>query len=67
MSTRPITKRVEKCDICGCDLHGKTFVDGKTRNGPWANMCKGCYDTYGVGLGIGLGQQYGPDGVKVSG
>lgn len=34
-----------KCDICGkADAH----YDGKTRLGPWANMCDGCYGIHGT-------------------
>lgn len=46
-----------------CDIHkgsGHTvpaMVDGKTRSGPWANMCEDCFDRFGVGLGTGRGQR----------
>lgn len=47
-----------KCDICQKDA-GDKYVDGKTKMGPWANMCMNCWDKYGVGkLGIGFGQSY---------
>jgi hypothetical protein len=45
------------CDICLQAL-GKTYVDGKTKMGPWAYMCERCYKVHGVGLGTGLGQRY---------
>ena len=52
----------ESCDICGESLDGLSdkqwFVDGKTKHGPWAVMCPMCFETYGVGLGIGKGQKY---------
>jgi len=46
-----------KCDICSFDF-GQFFVDGKTKMGPWACMCKICFSRYGLGLGTGRGQQY---------
>ena len=46
-----------KCDICGKkDL--KEFYDAKTKMGPWGCLCKKCFKTHGIGLGIGLGQYY---------
>ena len=38
-----------------CDREAR--YDGKTRMGPWANMCGGCFVRYGVGLGTGKGQE----------
>jgi hypothetical protein len=52
MGTRPCT-----CDICGGRIT-KTFIDGKTKMGPWGIMCKACHKSKGVGLGTGLGQRY---------
>lgn len=48
-----------------CDIHkyeqGKPGVpaayDGKTVQGPWANMCEPCFASHGVGLGTGRGQR----------
>lgn len=46
-----------------CDLpkHGDekvvATVDGKTKMGPWANMCERCHHEVGVGLGLGKGQR----------
>ena len=31
--------------------------DAKTTSGPWAYMCDECFRKYGIGLGVGLGQQ----------
>lgn len=51
-----------------CDLDEKPlveeFVDGKTRMGPWGNMCPDCHRMYGFGIGVGRGQRYRkqPDG-----
>jgi len=41
------------CDFCGGEAH----YDGKTKMGPWANMCDKCFRVYGVGLGTGCGQK----------
>lgn len=46
------------CDLC--ELIGVTSqakYDGKTRGGPWANMCAACFQANGVGLGTGMGQR----------
>ena len=33
-----------KCDICGTEcIHEDWFVDGATRQGPWALMCPTCF------------------------
>lgn len=59
----------EECDICGVKIT-TGFIDGKTRMGPWANMCPSCFQTHGVGLGLGKGQAYermGDKWVKVAG
>lgn len=57
----------EQCDIC----HGpidEWFVDGKTRFGPWGDMCKQCFGMYGIGLGTGKGQKYDArTGEKIAG
>lgn len=45
------------CDICNSDFTGVMY-DGRTIQGPWANMCQGCFTKYGVGLGVGRGQKY---------
>lgn len=57
------------CDVC-CKPISKTFIDGKTVYGPWANMCCECHNKIGVGLGTGKGQKYERDGeawIKVTG
>lgn len=49
------------CDFCGKNARdvGKTFVDGKTRHGPWALMCNNCHVFEGYPkLGPGYGQAY---------
>lgn len=45
------------CDMCSKPLH-KTFIDGKTKDGPWGILCTGCHALDGVGLGEGRGQKY---------
>lgn len=55
ISVRPV------CDIHKYELHRDNVpavVDGKTRSGPWANMCEPCFALHGVGLGTGLGQRF---------
>jgi len=47
----------KSCDICH-KSNLMVFVDGKTKMGPWANMCADCYDSHGRGVGLGLGQVY---------
>ncbi len=51
------------CDFCKEYTTGGTFVDGKTKRGPWAIMCEtnGCFNRYGVGVGPGQGQRYDTD------
>lgn len=46
-----------KCDVCHVEIIG-FYVDGKTKYGPWANMCLSCHKAFGVGLGLGKGQVY---------
>lgn len=45
------------CDICSGSFEN-TMYDGRTVQGPWANMCESCFKQYGVGLGLGRGQKY---------
>lgn len=35
----------------------KAKYDGKTTRGSWAYMCQECFDEYGIGLGLGYGQE----------
>ena len=55
------------CELCQKDISKLSFVDGKTRMGPWGIMCLECHKKYGVGLGLGKGQQYDASGVRVAG
>jgi len=46
-----------QCDICAG--RGETvpgYADGRTVYGPWAVMCRECWEDIGTGLGIGSGQ-----------
>lgn len=47
----------EHCDICRFPIEN-IYIDGRTKMGPWANMCYKCYKQHGVGLGTGSGQQW---------
>jgi len=48
-----------KCDYCkqnGVDRDAK--YDAKVSIATyWANMCQGHFDLYGIGLGLGIGQE----------
>jgi hypothetical protein len=39
-----------KCDFCDKPAH----YDGKTKFGPWANMCKDHFKIHGIGISSGL-------------
>jgi len=51
--TEVVVSKLPKCDFCSATAQ----YDGKTRMGPWANMCPMHFRTYGVGLGLGRGQK----------
>lgn len=60
MSTRVEVHELKYCDIHKYDLKQEGVVahyDGKTKRGPWANMCGACFAKLGIGLGTGKGQQ----------
>jgi hypothetical protein len=51
-----------KCDLCNPmgfpGGHQEVAeYDGRTKQGPWANMCKRHFKQHGVGLGLGKGQR----------
>ena len=46
---------IPACDLCG----QQAFADAKTIHGPWANLCRPCWEIHSVGrLGTGYGQEY---------
>ena len=45
--------RLPDCDFCSNEAQ----YDGKTRMGPWGNMCETHFKEYGIGLGLGRGQR----------
>lgn len=56
-----------RCDLCHKPLTS-SFFDGRTSNGPWANMCPKCHNRQGFGIGTGKGQEYElPSGIKIGG
>ena len=48
---------IPNCDLCSGSVKRPAFVDGKTKLGPWAYMCRIHFTTHGVGLGLGKGQR----------
>lgn len=42
-----------------CALHGDRDAeyDAKTTAGPWGYLCQECFQSVGLGLGVGLGQR----------
>jgi hypothetical protein len=54
MGERVTVARLPKCDFCAEPAQ----YDGKTRMGPWANLCPNHFVDYGTGLGTGRGQRY---------
>ena len=53
MSKEVVVDSLPKCDFCESEAR----YDGKTKLGPWGNMCEECFPVYGVGLGTGKGQR----------
>ena len=51
------TGKVPGKDDFGDAITG-SFIDGKTKMGPWAIMTPSNHRINGVGLGVGLGQKY---------
>ncbi|MEZ4528930.1 MAG: hypothetical protein R2941_23710 [Desulfobacterales bacterium] len=49
------------CELCGnaiSDVFYDGHVKGKPLVGGWNFMCPECFDIYGSGLGIGVGQKF---------
>lgn len=56
--TEAYVAALPKCDFCKqLGVTADAHYDGKTKIGPWANMCSNHFQQYGVGLGTGAGQQ----------
>lgn len=61
----PGSVSVEIAEAKTCDIHhydlGEPGVtahfDGKTKSGPWANMCTDHMISHGLGVGTGYGQE----------
>ena len=49
MTTSVVVDKIPNCDFCKEPT--PAYADGQTMMGPWANMCKPCFDMYGVGMG----------------
>ena len=54
MSSEVKVAHIPTCDVC---MKEPAKYDAKTTMGPWANLCAGCFGTYGIGLGTGRGQR----------
>ena len=69
MTKKWMSRAPKGCDICnrefietdGWYLNDDWFVDGRTKFGPWAIICKQCFPFVGTGLGLGKGQKYDLD------
>ncbi len=55
LSVPPVALSVEDATLHDVK---RMFVDGRTKDGPWAIMCMKCFTTQGLGLGTGRGQLY---------
>lgn len=62
MSDSMVVAVLPPCDICRyvdrpTNKIETAAYDGKTKDGPWANMCERHFKSFGIGLGTGLGQR----------
>lgn len=55
MSDAVMVTNLPPCDFCQDGTLAE--VDGKTKQGPWANMCDKHFRWFGTGLGTGKGQK----------
>lgn len=58
--TQVEVSKLPPCDFCKQDptvMYQEARYDGKTVMGPWANMCQVHFEQYGIGLGLGRGQE----------
>lgn len=61
MSDVVYVAKLPNCDIHYYERNGTVVpaaYDGKTKAGPWANMCESCMITHGIGVGTGKAQKY---------
>ncbi len=56
--------RVEVSELPPCDyckdssaIGAKAHYDARTKSGKWAYMCRIHFQEYGIGLGLGIGQE----------
>ena len=54
-NTWVVIPTIPYCDMCKQTPPAPAYADGKTTLGPWANMCRPCFEVLGIGLGLGLG------------
>ena len=57
--TKTVISEPKFCDFCkqnGVTRHAKYDAKVTIATG-WANMCQGHFDLYGIGLGLGVGQE----------
>ena len=53
-----MSNQVEVVNLPNCNFCGEVAnYDARTKVGAWANMCQTCFTSFGVGLGLGLGQR----------
>jgi hypothetical protein len=59
LSKSVVVSELPPCDICKINFNRivSAKYDGKTFSGPWAYMCQNHFDQYGIGLGLGRGQE----------
>ena len=56
-NTWVVIPTIPYCDMCKQPPPAPAYADGKMLVGPWANMCKDCFEVLGIGLGLGMGQE----------
>lgn len=54
------------CNACNGAIHDQPFYDAATQMG-WGLLCEDCFKEYGCKLGVGRGQAYNAQGIKVGG
>ena len=49
---------IPNCDVCSQEgMERKAKYDAATKFGPWAYLCQEHFDSHGIGLGLGQGQE----------